>query len=135
MREFKFRAWETISKKMFHQVRCGGMFDGEASAPTTWNGSDWVHLTGGEYTEVMQYTGEHDDNGIEIYEGDIVLCKDYNDDEYTSLISYNSGAFTVDVNNYDYNQTTIGWGMEYDIESIKVIGNIYNNPELLEIDI
>ena len=131
MREFKFRAWETISKEMFYQVRCGGIFDGEASVPTTWNGSDWVHLMGGEYTKVMQYTGEHDDNDIDIYEGDIVLCKDYNEDEYTSLVSYDGGAFTVDVINYDYDRTAIGWGIESGIESINVIGNKYENPELL----
>ena len=81
---------------------------------------------------IGQYTGEHDDNGVEIYEGDIVLCKDYNEDEYTSTIRYNDGAFTVDVSNYDYDQTAIGWAIESDIESIKVIGNKYDNPELLE---
>ena len=81
---------------------------------------------------VGQYTGEQDWDGVEIYEGDIVKCKDYNEDEYTSLIEYDNSAFVVDVNNDDYDRTALGWGIESDIESTKVIGTKYDNPELLE---
>ena len=40
MREFKFRAWE--GKKMYYQVRCGGVFDDMATAPTTWANTFWI---------------------------------------------------------------------------------------------
>ena len=81
---------------------------------------------------IGQYTGEQDCNGIEIYEIDIVMCKDYDGDEYVSLIQFEDGAFVVDVNNCDYDKTSLGWGINSDIESVRVIGNKYENPKLLE---
>ncbi|BAX67884.1 hypothetical protein LASAK_00476 [Latilactobacillus sakei] len=74
-----------------------------------------------EEVEIMQYTGLKDNNGREVYEGDVVK------NEYGKVmdIQYDprSAAFGVG----DYYFGTIGSG-----KILEVIGNIYENPELLE---
>ena len=72
---------------------------------------------------VGQYTGLRDKNEKEIYEGDILR------DEHTQKIravEYNSPSFVlVDSNRYFF------WNCHYDEQ--EVIGNIYENPELMEV--
>ena len=81
-----------------------------------------------ENYEIMQYTGLKDKNGKEIYEGDVV--KVFTNKEWRiGIIIYEHSGFTIDVTNnkeLEYGRTSI-------IENLtEVIGNIYDNPELLE---
>ena len=93
-----------------------------------------IGYSGGNYSikfneiELMQYTGLKDKNGKEIYEGDIVkinvdrACVKWND-KY--------GYFQlVPIGDYYFDSDVIGQALEY-VEA-EVIGNIYDNPELLE---
>lgn len=68
----------------------------------------------------MQYTGLHDRNGVEIYEGDIVrLIRESASLQLTEIIK-------------EVKWQKIGWAAYIAWKNIEVIGNIYSNPELLE---
>ena len=79
-----------------------------------------------ENYEVMQYTGLKDKNGKEIYEGDIINIQyDVTVQIEKAVIEYRGASFYA-VTNADT------WELD-NYEEIAVIGNIYENPELLEI--
>ena len=97
----------------------------------------------GEHLPIMQYTGIKDKNGKEIYEGDILV---YKFKSYFSgsnqvayyIVKYEDGMFCIYVEEFnDNNQKE--WVQEdrlceslIKIDKLEVIGNIYENPELLE---
>lgn len=119
MREIKFRAWD--GKKMHYQVRFGGVKDGIPLSPSVWDEKiGWTILSENPVLEIMQFTGLYDKNSKEIYEGDIVK---HATDEGVYKVIFEDGGFYV-LSSYDFQ--TIN---EYPLE---VIGNIYENPELLE---
>lgn len=74
---------------------------------------------------VGQYTGLADKNGTKIFEGDIVLLKG---EEEPYQVAFDESCFQVYGNSICYVMDNF---YDHDIE---VIGNIYDNPELLEGD-
>ena len=87
---------------------------------------------------VGQYTGLKDKNGKEIYEGDIVKVKLYIGEEekyYIGKVEYCGSTFIVDVNNnseyHVYDLDGFGVDSENNLEDCEVIGNVWDNPELL----
>ena len=75
-----------------------------------------------ERFELMQFTGFKDYNGVEIYEGDICKHK-----EGTAVIIFWEGAFIFSkYYTHDYSLTNFAT-----CRTFEVIGNIYENPELL----
>lgn len=105
-------------------------------------------LMGGELAhskewELMQYTGLKDKNGTEIYEGDIVKCRQLQDLGFvTGIVHYSSGL-------RDYGDGELIYDPRYYLDTLmfltnfggehccfhkdpEVIGNIYENPELLK---
>ena len=85
---------------------------------------------------VGQFTGITDDNGKKIFEGDILgitnCDPDYN---YITKVYFDSNTLCVDVEGQDYDYTSIGFAIEIwdnECDQIEIIGNIYDNPELLE---
>ena len=86
---------------------------------------------------LMQSTGLHDKNGKEIFEGDVIS------DGHTSRdIRHHQtlGFYTIDGNGVEgfFGDTASLEGFEevskYMSENIEIIGNIYENPELLEME-
>lgn len=114
MREIKFRAW----KNNFHGK---GDWRWSMSYQDIYGLDEYFGLlrSCSDY-KLMQYTGLKDKNGTEIYEGDIVKAVGKYDYKFKARqIEFIDGAFKV-----------IGYGLCAAL--VEVIGNIYENPELLE---
>lgn len=119
-RVIKFRAWNTKLKVMvddWAQLGKDGVYAPSASAND-------VIARGDEYA-VMQFTGLHDKHGMEIYEGDLVEFSRANIDYKMCPIRYSDAlaAFVLDVKDALF--------LLSDGVNLEVIGNIYENGELL----
>lgn len=113
-REIKFRIWNAYDKKMIYWNEL--LKNNLANIFTIPLYNKWL----------MQYTGLHDKNGKEIYEGDIVKITGSKEIDIGKVI-YEYNGFTVDVTNMDR-----FYGRVHLLEKFtEVIGNIYDNPELL----
>ena len=125
-REIKFRAWNSMAKKILHFGNPIGIMDNEDRYGTFFESLEGKMYCGGNY-ELMQYTGLKDKNGKEIYEGDIVSVMDLigPTTELVDSVTFENGAFRLTrVRDFTLDECVI--------EHIEVIGNIYENPELLE---
>lgn len=109
MREIKFRAWNSNTNSMVNDI-----FK-DPSCPAE-------HFLDKKYGFIpMQFTGLHDKNGKEIYEGDILRRLNGRID----VVEFESGCFVVRHPNGDCDFIA-------QVNNYEVIGNIYENPELLE---
>lgn len=86
---------------------------------------------------VGQYTGITDDNGKKIFEGDILsITNDDPDYDYITKVYLDCNTLCVDVQGQDYDCTSIGFAIgiwDDECDQVEIIGNIYDNPELLEV--
>jgi len=123
MRDIKFRAWDKPNKRMLWS----GIHD-KCWYATAYNDEGGSHCVGGKkqddahWFDLMQYTGLKDKNGKEIYEGDIYSYKFTEDKRFKPEIDvFNS------IKDLYYNEL-----IKYRVEEGEIIGNIYENPELLK---
>lgn len=125
MREVKFRAWD--GEKM------NAAFDLSQNPKYWWEGNKDYPL--------IQYTGLKDGSGIEIYEGDVVSFNDFwgyfsggntDDNDVIGEVKYVEDSFLVIPNSDNETEYSLHLSLINDDE-FKVIGNIYKNPELMEV--
>lgn len=125
-REIKFRAWDG---ERLRSVNTIGWTNGEVD----WLDTPKYHGPIDEDIKLMQYTGLKDKNGVEIYEGDICEVTFSNDTyQYSeSTMIYEVGSSLCA---YRFLRNNKHFSLELSkAVKTKVIGNIYENPELLEV--
>ena len=145
MREIKFRAWVKNEMAYFHPLGVSspdGFWkkDGAenyrvfAERDADVNGYNHDDFNEEVQAVLMQYTGLKDKNGKEIYEGDIVQILPKNRTTYYSRMN----TFVVEYMELDNcgdctEDSGIGFNfyLKDPSEDLEVIGNIYENPELL----
>lgn len=135
MREIKFRAWDERNKIMHNEV------DFIRSGTDT---NDWIlfksdkqKLEYGNVLEnpyfqqqikIMQYTGLKDKNGVEVYEGDV------GNDKFNNkvIVKWNEQFYCYALLTID-EDVKDDWN--FDLNDLnEIVGNIYENPELLKED-
>ena len=166
-REIKFRVWDRALNKMIIKENVKGLLDtvntGNYDTDYAYSRNEWypaydiltifdyfediqdryIEDTSTKRFELMQYTGLHDKNGKEIYEGDII---EFSYDVFTGnfdtkvgrgTVEFIDGAFYIkpfeiegkkikDIDNEE-------WFLIYtvNIDTLEVIGNVHENLELL----
>lgn len=125
-REIKFRVWDIELHMWINNI---GM------------GKDNTLCKGTEKRfAVMQYIGLNDKNGNEIYEGDILCNDEYQTWEWRGVVKFSHGVFGVEWLSNVKSKSMVGsWGQKHNLRKLDddiverqiIIGNIYENPELL----
>jgi hypothetical protein len=119
MREIKFRAWDKLNKEMFNVE----IIDFQEKKVYR----DTVSYRKFNDIELMQYTCLKDMRGKEIYEGDI-LFESFGEKYYK--VVFENGSFRAEFEG-DFEEHSFDL-IDVVAQSCEVVGNIYENPELME---
>ena len=128
----KFRAWYVLAEEMINEILIisfvrkeiiGKFSDGSTSVPLKFEDE-----RNGEDVILMQSTGMVDRNGNIIFEGDIVkTAKDvYSEPTYYEVVRHRGGAYRLESKQHGCEL----WLRHTDCE---IVGNVYENRELLEV--
>lgn len=142
MRIIKFRAWDHTHSRMVYDDDTGSVSCTNSKLNVTipaWiecDGTNWQSWPLPNH-ELMQFTGLRDRNGKEIYESDIVItdwqhdgvtCVDYT---LTGKMIWNEEDSCFSLEHSDGIIRYLATYEREELMGIEVIGNIHENPELL----
>ena len=121
-RPIKFRAWDT-EKKCFANL---GTYESNWDLTFIHQSPPLIQLDGWTHLVFQQFTGLHDRNGKEIYEGDVVRFVFEASGTFEKPIVWHEGvagfvAYPVEDEQINYLENS----------NCEVVGNIYENPELV----
>ena len=130
MNEKKFKVWDKANKCF--QIYGNGDYrewcvrtDGKIG----WISKHGLLIAGDREFERVDYTGLRDKNGTEIYEGDILVSGK----NYWRVVFLTGGFVMSRIKKSDNTEVPNTATLSYFInDAVKIIGNIYENPELLE---
>lgn len=135
----KYRAWYVLAEEMINEILMisfvrkeiiGKLSDGSTSVPLKFEDK-----RNGEDVILMQSTGLHDKNGKEIFEGDIIK----NGEAVVDVKNHPTLGFYTTPNGVErfFGDNTSIRDFNNDVEDFsdvtEIIGNVYENPELLEV--
>lgn len=137
----RFRAWDVLAEKMIDEILIisfvrkeiiGKFSDGSTSVPLKFEDE-----RNGEDVILMQSTGLTDKNGKEIFDGDIVRTTRFlgRADEIGGFYEYEKdyvGVAKVLEGSWVIDTGIVAVCLWSEIHEYEVLGNIYENPELLE---
>jgi len=135
MRTIKFRAWDKLEKRFIYPDKG---YQGHYVLDLNGRFQNLQNGSGGDEYVVQQWTGLKDSKGVDVYEGDII------EHEYPEQPRYSRKGY--EDSNLQDNISIIRWSREnednhpgfriYDLigqgGKVKVIGNIFENRELLK---
>ena len=129
MRIVKFRAWDWGSSKMEYSEN-----------PPSFSFWKYVAYDSNCLETLMQYTGLNDKNGKEIYEGDILTVNVYpyideGKQNYVGVVEWIFAGFRTVLKCVNKDKRGISDGINEPLEEgedFEVIGNVHENPEILE---
>ncbi len=129
----RYRAWYVLAEEMIDEILMisfvrkeiiGKFSDGTTSVPLKFEDK-----RNGEDVILMQSTRLFDKNGREIFEGDILKSN-----KYTTSVFYERGAYRVKLRRTPNATVTMDVISFIEKYKTKIIGNVYENKELLEVE-
>ena len=135
MRPIKFRVWDTLHKKMLTKITVMHFDISEDGVEQVYGHNPTKEATSDARWSanivMMMFTGLLDAKGREIYEGDIVKQDGYPRHE---IVEYRHGVVPSELGRMGICGFIMGWVGEGENAAggVEVIGNIYENPELVK---
>lgn len=124
MREIKFRAWDKKGKMMY-KVALRDILEAKA---------ELIMNCDNDVTAVMEFTGLKDKSGTEIYEGDILRFTNRQAVKSPFEVVWDEYYLEFNIRSKKHGLSDLYSGDEFrdgnTLTNAKVIGNIYQNPEL-----